>query len=78
MIELFTGACAQRATRMVAEGVPTVVSALALAQRHAVALPIATEVAAVLFDGKAPADALASLLGRAATREDAGVGDRHA
>jgi len=69
---------AQRATRMVAEGVPTVVSALALAQRHGVALPIAAEVAAVLFDGKSPADALASLLGRAATREDVRVGDRHA
>jgi len=69
---------AQRATRMVAEGVPTVASALALAQRHGVALPIAAEVAAVLFDGKSPADALASLLGRATTREDARVGDRHA
>jgi glycerol-3-phosphate dehydrogenase (NAD(P)+) len=69
---------AQRATRMVAEGVPTVASALALAQRHGVALPIAAEVAAVLFDGKSPADALASLLGRAATREDARVGDHHA
>jgi glycerol-3-phosphate dehydrogenase (NAD(P)+) len=69
---------AQRATRMVAEGVPTVTSALALAQRHGVALPIAAEVAAVLFDGKSPADALASLLGRATTREDARVGDRHA
>ena len=69
---------AQRATRMVAEGVPTVAAALALAARHGVALPIATEVAAVLFDSKAPAAALASLLGRAATREDARVGDRHA
>jgi len=69
---------AQHATRMVAEGVPTVRSALALAGRHGVTLPIAAEVAAVLFDGKPPADALASLLGRAATREDAGVGDRHA
>ena len=69
---------AQRATRMIAEGVPTVASALALAARHGVALPIATEVAAVLFEGKAPAGALASLLGRAATREDAPVGERHA
>lgn len=68
----------QRASRMVAEGVPTVTSALALAGRHGVALPIATEVAGVLFDGKAPAAALASLLGRAATREDARVGERHA
>jgi hypothetical protein len=32
----------------------------------------------VLFDGKAPAAALTSLLGRAATREDARVGERHA
>jgi glycerol-3-phosphate dehydrogenase (NAD(P)+) len=69
---------AQRATRMVAEGVPTVTSALALAARHGVTLPIAAEVAAVLFDGKAPADALASLLGRAATREDARAGERRA
>jgi glycerol-3-phosphate dehydrogenase (NAD(P)+) len=68
----------QRASRMVAEGVPTVTAALALAERHGVALPIATEVAAVLFDGKAPANALASLLGRAATREDAHVGERRA
>ena len=69
---------AQHATRMVAEGVPTVRSALALAERHGVALPIAAEVAAVLFESKPPADALASLLGRATTREDAGVGERHA
>src|SRR5207302_1222132 len=51
-------------TRMVAEGVPTVRSALALARRHDVSLPICAEVAAVLFDGKPAADALASLLGR--------------
>jgi glycerol-3-phosphate dehydrogenase (NAD(P)+) len=71
-------AAAQRATRMVAEGVPTVAAALALAARHGVALPIATEVAAVLFEDKAPAAALASLLGRATTREDARVRERHA
>jgi glycerol-3-phosphate dehydrogenase (NAD(P)+) len=63
---------------MVAEGVPTVTAACALAQRHGVTLPIATEVAAVLFDGKSPQEALASLLGRAATREDARVGGRRA
>jgi glycerol-3-phosphate dehydrogenase (NAD(P)+) len=63
---------------MVAEGVPTVGAALALAARHGVALPIAAEVAAVLFDGKPPAAALASLLGRAATREDARLGEHHA
>src|SRR5437879_1693548 len=65
-------------TRMVAEGVPTVRSALALARRHGVALPLCAEVAAVLFDGKPAADALASLLGRAPTREDAPVEGRRA
>jgi glycerol-3-phosphate dehydrogenase (NAD(P)+) len=60
-------------TRMVAEGVPTVRSALALARRHGVSLPICAEVGAVLFEGKAPPEALRALLGRAATREDAPV-----
>jgi len=69
---------AQQATRMVAEGVPTVRSALALAARHGVTLPIATEIAAVLFEGKSPAEGLRSLLGRAATREDVRVGERDA
>jgi glycerol-3-phosphate dehydrogenase (NAD(P)+) len=58
-------------TRMIAEGARTVRSALALARKHAVDLPICAEVAAVLFEGKPPADALTALLGRAPTREDA-------
>jgi glycerol-3-phosphate dehydrogenase len=53
-------------------------TALALAAQHGTTLPIATEVAALLFEGKPPADALASLLGRAATREDVRVGGRNA
>jgi glycerol-3-phosphate dehydrogenase (NAD(P)+) len=57
-------------TRMIAEGARTVRSALALAKRHGVSLPICVEVGAVLFDGKAPAAALAALLDRAPTRED--------
>jgi glycerol-3-phosphate dehydrogenase (NAD(P)+) len=57
-------------TRMIAEGARTVRSALALAARHAVSLPICAEVGAVLFDGKAPEAALGALLGRAPTRED--------
>jgi glycerol-3-phosphate dehydrogenase (NAD(P)+) len=59
------------ASRMVAEGVRTVTSALALARRHDVRMPICAEVGAVLFEAKPPSEALASLLGRAATREDA-------
>jgi glycerol-3-phosphate dehydrogenase (NAD(P)+) len=58
-------------TRMIAEGARTVRSALALAGRHGVSLPICEEVAAVLFDGKRPDAALTALLGRAPTREDA-------
>jgi glycerol-3-phosphate dehydrogenase (NAD(P)+) len=57
-------------TRMIAEGARTVRSALALASRHGVSLPICEEVAAVLFQGKPPAAALQALLGRAPTRED--------
>jgi glycerol-3-phosphate dehydrogenase (NAD(P)+) len=65
-------------TRMVAEGVPTVRTALTLAAAHGVSMPICAEVAAVLFEQKPPAEALASLLGRAATREDAATGGRRA
>ena len=65
-------------TLMVAEGVPTVRSAVALAARHRVSLPICTEVAAVLFDGKPPAEALATLLDRTPTREDAPLEGRRA
>jgi glycerol-3-phosphate dehydrogenase (NAD(P)+) len=57
-------------TRMIAEGARTVRSAVALARRHGVSLPICDEVAAVLFETKPPAAALAALLGRAPTRED--------
>jgi glycerol-3-phosphate dehydrogenase (NAD(P)+) len=51
-------------TPMVAEGVRTVASALRMAREAGVAMPICEEVAAVLFDGKAVAEALASLLAR--------------
>lgn len=58
-------------TRMVAEGVRTSATAAGLARRAGgVALPICQEVAAVLFEGKAPRDALASLLGREVKAED--------
>ncbi len=48
----------------VAEGVNTARSAVALAARHGVELPIAQEVSAVLFQGKAPRQALADLMER--------------
>jgi hypothetical protein len=56
---------------MVAEGVPTVRSALALAAGAGVSVPICEAVGGVLFEGRSPREALAALLGRAATREDA-------
>lgn len=51
-------------TRMIAEGVRTVSSALALAREARVEMPICEEVAAVLFSGKAVTAALESLLAR--------------
>ena len=72
-VELARGrsaAAVQRETRMIAEGARTVRSALALARRTGVTLPICQEVGAVLFDAKAPAAALATLLERPPRRED--------
>ncbi len=53
----------------VAEGVPTTRAALALGRRHGVELPIATQIARVMFDGVAPAEAIASLMARDAAEE---------
>jgi glycerol-3-phosphate dehydrogenase (NAD(P)+) len=61
---------AEGASHMVAEGVRTVASALELARRVAVAMPICEEVRAVLFDGKPVAGALAALLAREPKPED--------
>jgi glycerol-3-phosphate dehydrogenase (NAD(P)+) len=48
----------------VAEGVPTVVAALQLAERHAVELPIAEQVHAVVHRGVDPMTAVAALMTR--------------
>ena len=55
---------AQAGKASVAEGVNTARTAVALAQRHNVELPIARQVAAILFEGKAPKQALAELMER--------------
>jgi glycerol-3-phosphate dehydrogenase (NAD(P)+) len=55
----------------VAEGVHTARSALALAARHGVSMPITEAVSAVLFEGLAPRSAVQSLLAREAKREGA-------
>jgi glycerol-3-phosphate dehydrogenase (NAD(P)+) len=64
-----TQAAVEGETRMIAEGARTVTSALALARRHGVSLPICVEVGEVLFAGKPPADAVAALLDRAPRAE---------
>jgi glycerol-3-phosphate dehydrogenase (NAD(P)+) len=65
-----TVAAVERETHMIAEGARTVTSALVLARRHSVTMPICQEVGAVLFEGKPPAEALGSLLERSPGRED--------
>jgi glycerol-3-phosphate dehydrogenase (NAD(P)+) len=60
----------QAGTRSVAEGVRTAQAGLALARRSRVDAPIIAEVAAVLFERKAPREALLSLLSRTARPEE--------
>jgi glycerol-3-phosphate dehydrogenase (NAD(P)+) len=67
---------AQAETRMVAEGVRTVTAVLALARRAGVPMPISQEVAAVLFEGKPPSDALTSLLQREVRAEEEALPER--
>lgn len=64
-----TFAEAQQGKRTVAEGANTARSAVALAERHGVELPIAREVSAILFEGKAPARAVTDLMDRALKAE---------
>lgn len=54
----------QRSHRNVAEGVNTTRAAVALAARHGVELPIASEVHALLFEGKSPRQAVTDLMER--------------
>lgn len=56
--------------QMVAEGVSTTRAALCLAERYGVEMPIAEQMAAILFEEQRPADAVAALLARALKEED--------
>ena len=56
--------------KMVAEGVSTTRAALSLARRHGVEMPIVEQMAAILFEGRSPADAVAALLARALKDEE--------
>lgn len=55
---------------MVAEGVRTTASVHELARRHDIEMPITEAVYAILFEGKAPREAVEDLMTRSAKRED--------
>lgn len=54
----------QTSMQMVAEGVPTALSAWQCAQKFGIEAPITSEIHAVLYEGKAPHEAMWELLGR--------------
>jgi glycerol-3-phosphate dehydrogenase (NAD(P)+) len=54
---------------MVAEGVHTARAARDLGRRHGLELPITEQVCALLFEGRAPREALAALMARDLKRE---------
>ncbi|MFQ5569416.1 MAG: NAD(P)H-dependent glycerol-3-phosphate dehydrogenase [Rhodothermales bacterium] len=60
----------QSEMKMVAEGVRTTASVMALARKYAIEMPITEAVYAILFEGKQPADAVRDLMTRAAKQED--------
>jgi glycerol-3-phosphate dehydrogenase (NAD(P)+) len=59
----------QASMQMVAEGVPTALSAWQCAERHGIEAPITGQIHAVLYGGKPPHEAMWELLGRPAKAE---------
>ncbi len=57
----------------VAEGVKSTRGVLALADRHGVEMPIATQVGRVLYEGASPAEAVSTLMTREAKAEMDGI-----
>jgi glycerol-3-phosphate dehydrogenase (NAD(P)+) len=58
----------------VAEGVKSTPGILALADRYDIEMPIAIQVARVLYEGASPAEAVSNLMGREAKTEMHGIG----
>lgn len=54
----------QASMQMVAEGIPTALSAWQCAQKHGLEAPITSQIHAVLYEGKPPHEAMWELLGR--------------
>lgn len=63
---------AQRSTPMVIEGIRTTKAGVELARKQKVEMPIATEVYRVLYKGKHPRDAIATLMARPPKSETTG------
>jgi glycerol-3-phosphate dehydrogenase (NAD(P)+) len=59
----------------VAEGVKSTPGILALADRYKIEMPIATQVARVLYEGASPLEAVSDLMGRSAKPEMHGIGE---
>ncbi len=57
----------------VAEGVKSTPGVLALAERHGIEMPIATQVARVLYEGAEPLEAVSTLMAREAKPETHGI-----
>lgn len=60
----FTWKEIQERLRLTAEGVHTTLSALALAERHGIELPIASQIRSVLYEGLGAEHAVSALMGR--------------
>jgi len=60
-----------RRSPTVKEGVNTARAAVSLAERHSIEMPICREICAILFERKAPQDAVTGLMTRALKSEDA-------
>lgn len=67
---------AQAELGQIAEGVPTVMAARTLANRHNIDMPITDQLYAVLFEGKRPQDALVDLMQREVKHELYGLSQR--
>lgn len=60
----------QASMKMIAEGVRTTESIIALARKYNIEMPISEAVYAILFKGKKPLDAVSELMNRTAKKED--------
>jgi glycerol-3-phosphate dehydrogenase (NAD(P)+) len=65
----------QSSMQMVAEGIPTTLSAWQCAQRLGIEAPITAQIHSVLYEGRAPHEAMWELLGRPPKAEQESQGE---